>query len=134
MGDGLAAIFASVNDHAITLVEILGAGDAGGGPEQVAEQRCVVPAGFDHGDNVLARRDKDVDRRLWVDVRKGVAKLILIDGGGGDAPLNDHAKEATHSGFSLQERDGVGVSETRIDATFAIAVSLTVSWFPSGLS
>jgi hypothetical protein len=44
-------------------------------------------------------------RRLRVKVREGIALLILVDGGGGDASVNDLAKEATHGAFSVQERD-----------------------------
>jgi hypothetical protein len=36
-------------------------------------------------------------------VREGIALLVLIDGGGGDASVNNLAKDATHSGFSVQE-------------------------------
>jgi hypothetical protein len=45
-------------------------------------------------------------RRLRVKVREGVALLVLVDGGGGYASVNNFAKEATHGAFSLQERDG----------------------------
>src|ERR1039458_5141806 len=39
-----------------------------------------------------------------MNVRKGVALVVLVDGGGGNASINDLAKEATHSGNSVQER------------------------------
>ncbi len=110
---GLASVGTGVDDHAVAFVEVVGAGDAGGGPEQVAEQFAVAPGGLGHGDDVLARGDEDVDRRLRMDVCEGVAELILVEGGGGNAPFNDHAKEAAHGAFSLQERGGVGVSEAK---------------------
>jgi predicted Zn-dependent protease len=40
-------------------------------------------------------------------VREGVALLVLVDGGGGYASVNDLAKEATHSDTSVQ--DGVSL-------------------------
>ena len=44
-----------------------------------------------------------VHRGLGIDVGKGVAQLVLIDGGGGNTSLNDLAKEATHNANSVQE-------------------------------
>jgi hypothetical protein len=38
-----------------------------------------------------------------MDVSKGVALVILVNGGRGDAPVNDFAKKTTHGAISLQE-------------------------------
>jgi hypothetical protein len=40
---------------------------------------------------------------LRMEVRESVALLVLVDGGGGDASVNDLAKEATHGETSVQE-------------------------------
>jgi phage shock protein E len=49
-----------------------------------------------------------------VNVGEGVAKLVLVDCLGGNASVNDLAKEATHSGFSLQEEESIGAPRKKI--------------------
>jgi hypothetical protein len=44
-----------------------------------------------------------MDWSLGVDVGKGVAELVLVDGSGGNGSFNDFAEETTHSGTSVQE-------------------------------
>jgi hypothetical protein len=39
-----------------------------------------------------------------MNVRKGVAEIVLVDGGGGNASFDDLAEEATHNASSLQEQ------------------------------
>src|SRR5580704_5825917 len=46
--------------------------------------------------DVLARNDQHVHRRLRIDVGKSVALIVLVDGLGGNAPVDDPAKEAAH--------------------------------------
>jgi hypothetical protein len=104
---GLSAVFAGVDHYAVTFAEAFIAGDLGSSPEQVAEQGAVVRAALSERDDVLARRDENVHRRLRVDVGEGVAQLVFVDCGGGNASVNDLAKEATHSVFSVQERDSI---------------------------
>lgn len=99
--DGLSAVAAGVEDGAIAAGEASGAGDFGGGPEQVAEQGLVVFAGGGHGVDVLAGNDEDVDGGLGMDVGKGVAELVLVDGDGGDGSFDDFAEEAIHGETSV---------------------------------
>jgi hypothetical protein len=102
---GLAAILAGIDHHAVAVGEAFVAGDPRRGPQQVAEQRAVPFGAVSQRRNMFARRDQHVHRRMRVNVREGVALLVLVDGGGGDASINDLAKEATHGAFSVQERD-----------------------------
>jgi hypothetical protein len=44
-----------------------------------------------------------MDWGLGVEIGEGVAKLVLVDRLRGYASVNDLAKDATHSGSSLQE-------------------------------
>ena len=100
---GLAAVFAGVDDHPITFREAFGTGDFGGGAEQVAEQSFVASPGIGERADMLAREDKHMGRRLRIDVREGVAELVLVEGFGGNASFDDLAEDAAHDGFSVQE-------------------------------
>jgi len=109
MVDGLATVLARVDDCAVALVEPLGLSDLSSGPDQVTEEGAIVFGGSCHGDDMFARRYQHVHGGLWIDVCEGVAQLVLVDSGRGNASINDFAKEATHSGFSLQELHCLGV-------------------------
>jgi hypothetical protein len=102
--DGLASVPAGVDDHAVAIAEALGAGDPGRGLEQMAEQRRVLPARVRKRGEMPARSEQHVYRRLRIDVRKCVTLLVLVDGGRGDASLDDLAEEAVHVRNSVQER------------------------------
>ena len=110
---GLAAVLAGVDHHAVALGQALLAGDLGGGPQQVAEQRAVALIGIGQRGDVFARRHQHMHRRLRVNVREGVAELVLVDRRGGDASVNDLAKEATHSETSVQDERFVARSGSR---------------------
>ena len=103
MIDGLAAVGAGVDDHAIAVGEAFGTCDFGCGPEEMAEEFFVVGVGFGEGDDVLAGGDEDVDRGLRMDVGEGVALAVLVDGGGGDGAVDDLAEEAGHGVISVQQ-------------------------------
>jgi hypothetical protein len=102
---GLAAVLAGVDHHAVAPKEAFVTGDLRRGPQQVAEQRAIPFNAVGQRLNVFTRRYQHMHRRLRVNVREGVTLLVLVDGGGGDASVNDFAKEATHSDTSVQ--DGV---------------------------
>lgn len=99
----LPAVVTGVDDYAVAFAKVFVASDFRCGPEQVAEQGRVMRTGFSKRDDVLARRDQDVYGRLRVDVGEGIALLVLVDGGGRDASLDDFAEEATHDGTSVQD-------------------------------
>src|ERR1700677_2741712 len=106
MVDRLSAVGAGIDDDAITIGQSLFVSYLRRGPVQVAEQGALVLARIDHGRDVLARDDKDVDRGLGVDVGESVAQLILVDGRGGNFTLDDPAKKAAHSQTSVHGGDG----------------------------
>ena len=45
---------------------------------------------------MFARNDEDVHRGLGIDVGKSIALVILVDGFGRNASINDLAKDAAH--------------------------------------
>jgi hypothetical protein len=92
MVDGLAAVFSGVDHQAVTLDQVLLAGDLGGSPQQMPEQRGIRLIGVVHRDNVIPRRDQNMNGGLGVKVGEGVAELVLVDRSGGDASVNDLAK------------------------------------------
>ena len=96
MVDRLTAIFSRIDNCAIPLREPLRARDLCGGPLQVAEQFLVFLLRVSNGRDVLPRDDKDMYRRLRLDICKGVAMLILVDGFRGNASIDDLAEDATH--------------------------------------
>jgi len=104
MIDSLSAFRARIDHHAIAFGQVLRASDFSRGPEQVAEQIGVVFYTFSERDEVFARSYENMDRGLRIDVGKGIAELVLVDGGGGDASFDDPAEETTHDGNSVQER------------------------------
>ena len=57
---------------------------------------------------MAARDDEDVDWGLGVKVGEGVAKLILVNRGGGDGSFNDLAEQAAHSESSVHGASGHG--------------------------
>lgn len=101
--DGLPAIFSGIDHGPIASIQSLGAGYLSGYPVQMADQGAVFSACIGNGTDVLARHDKHVHRGLRIDVGKGVALVVLVDGLGRDTSLDDPAKEAAHFGFSLHE-------------------------------
>src|ERR1700739_4453585 len=107
--DRLVAVFAGIDHGAIAPCQSFGAGNLGCCPMQMAKQGNVFPACAGDGGNVLARNDEDVRRRLRIDVRKGVAEFILVDGLRRDASINDLAEEAVHGSERVYTWTGSGV-------------------------
>ncbi len=67
----------------------------------MTEQRVWSFAGLGHRVNVFARDDEDMHRRLRIDVGKGVALVVLVDGGRRNASIDDLAEEAAHGSFRV---------------------------------
>jgi hypothetical protein len=105
MIDGLAAVFACIDDDAIALRQSLLACKTGCDPQQVTEKRGMSFAGFSERDEMLTRSDQQVDRRLGMNVCEGVALIVLIFGGGWDASFDNFAEEAAHDRTSVQDAD-----------------------------
>lgn len=76
--DGLSAIFACVDGHAIPLGKPFLAGKSRAYPQKMAKKRRMLLAGFRERNQMLARHDQNVDGRLGMNIRKGVALVIPI--------------------------------------------------------
>lgn len=84
MVDRLSAVIAGVDDDAIPVVQILTAGDLGGGAHQVAEERGVLPICLRERRDVKLGDDQKVSGRLRVDVGEGDAELVFVETIGGN--------------------------------------------------
>jgi hypothetical protein len=58
----------------------------------VTQQRAILFIGFDHGADVPAWDDEDVDWRLGMKIGEGVTKLVLVNRGGENDSFNDLAE------------------------------------------
>jgi len=101
--DGLAAIGAGVDDQAVAVGEVLGAGDFAGGVEELAEDAGVVLGGVGVRGEVVLGDDEDVRGGLGVDVREGEGVLVFVEAGDGDFAGDDFAEEAGHE-ESVEDR------------------------------
>jgi hypothetical protein len=101
--DGLASIFACVDDYAVALAEGFVARNFCRNPQEMTEERLVAFAGVRERGDVPARHHQQMDRRLRMNVGEGVTLVVLIDSGRGNASVNDLAKEAAHGETSVQE-------------------------------
>lgn len=94
---GLATMLSRIDHSAIAVLEPFRTSDFGSGPMQMPDQRIVLFACMSDRSQVLAGNNKDVNRGLRIDVGEGIALVILIDGFGGDASIDDPAKDAAHA-------------------------------------
>jgi hypothetical protein len=116
MVDCLAAVFAGVDDYAIAFAEALVASDRRCGVQEMAEQVAVLSGGVVEGSKVFAGNDEDMDGRDRVNVREGVAELVLIDGCGGDGTVGNFAEYAGH-GVTSRARPVYNRAESAWDAS-----------------
>jgi hypothetical protein len=63
---------------------------------EMADQGVVLLIGVGNRRNMLARNNEDVYGGLGIDVGKGVALVVLVDGFGRNTSIDDPAEEATH--------------------------------------
>ena len=92
----LATVGSRINDRAVPLGETLCARDLCGSPMKVAQQFPLILFRMCDGGNMLSGYYKNMHGCLRLNICKGVAMLILIDGFGRDASIHDLAKDATH--------------------------------------
>lgn len=92
----LAAICSRIDNGAVSLRESLGARDLCGGPLEVAQQLLLFFVCMSDGGDMYSRNYEDVHRSLRLDVRESVAMIILVDGFGRNASIDDLAEDATH--------------------------------------
>ncbi len=93
VGDGFAAVGAVVHHEAEAVIEVELVGDFGGDEEEVADEGLVGGGGLGEAGDGFFGDDEDVDGGLGVDVAKGVADIVLINGGAGDFAVNDALEE-----------------------------------------
>jgi len=98
--DGLPTIVSGVDHGSKTLGESPRTRNLSRSPMQVSQKRIVFFFGLYDRGNVLARNDQDMDRRLWLDIREGIAVIVLVNRLGRNAPIDDLAENAAH-GLSL---------------------------------
>lgn len=79
VSDSLPAICACINDRSITSAEIVFRSELCCNRMQVAEQRCIGPAGLCEGCNVLLGHDQYMHGRLRIYVSKYIGEVILVD-------------------------------------------------------
>ena len=110
MLNGLAAVFASIDDGAVALGQSFLAGDLGDYPEQMSEQRSVLDRCFGERADVLARDNQHMHGGVGMNVGEGDTLLVLEDADGGDASVDDFAEQAGHIETS------VSPAEAKMDA------------------
>ncbi len=113
MVDCLSTVFAGVDHGSIALRQSFGTRDLGGCPMKVADQGAMPLARMCNRLDVLTRNNEDMHRRLRIDVGEGVALVVLVNGLGRNASIDNLAEEAAHFGFSLHERERLGIGDAR---------------------
>jgi len=101
--DGLAAVGAGVDDHAIAVDEPFRTSNFSGSGKQVAEERSVTGIAVGERGDVFSGNDEEMSGRLRIDVEEGDAAVVLVNELGGDGSGDDLAEEALHGGTSVQE-------------------------------
>ena len=97
--DGLAAVWAGVEDDAIAVIEPGGARNFGGLGKQMAQQRRLRRLGLRQRRNVLPGNYQQMGGRLGAEIGEADTQLVLVDALGRDAAGDDLAEETigTHT-------------------------------------
>ena len=77
--DRLPTIVPCINDDAISLIELMLAGQVRGSRHQVPEQRLMLSDSLRLGCDMFFRDDEQVRGSLRIDIRKAYAELVLIN-------------------------------------------------------
>jgi hypothetical protein len=104
MIDRLPTVFACVDDHPIAFDEPPFTGQIRPDPQQMAKKRRMILSRFSKRNQMFARRNQNMNGRLRMNIGKGVAFVILVNGCRRDGSVDDFAEKAAHDGTSLQER------------------------------
>ena len=96
--DGLAAVRPRVDDEAVAVAEVLGAGDLAGGAQQGPEQGGVLGQGVGVGRDVAFGDDEHVDGGLGTDIGKGQRVGRLMEALDGNGSVDDFAEKAVGGG------------------------------------
>jgi len=94
MEDGLSGVGPCVDNRAVAgLVDLLRFGDAPSHEREMSKQGFIPRGHVVEGADVLLRNDKNVDRRLGIDVFKGEASVILKHDARGNFLSGELAKQ-----------------------------------------
>lgn len=77
---GLSAVFASIDNGAVSLRESLRAGDLGCSPVEMTKQFLVLLLRVGNGRDMFSRHNQNMHRRLGTHIREGVAVVVLVNG------------------------------------------------------
>lgn len=80
MVDSLSSVPSGIDHGAVSLGKPLGFGNFCCSPVEMSEQLPMFLLGVCNRGDMFARNDKNVNRRLRLQIRKCVAQVILIDG------------------------------------------------------
>jgi hypothetical protein len=93
---GLAAILARVDDYAEAIGEALVRSNLRCNTQEVTEKRTTFFIDLCQRIEVLARHDQYVNRRLRMNIGKGITAVVLIDRNGWNASIYDLTEKATY--------------------------------------
>lgn len=96
----LAAGFATVDDHVVSVMQTFFGGDFRECQDAVADDRFVFFFQVRQRNDFLFGDHQDMDRRFRLDVTKGHADVVFVNDVGGDFAFDDFAKDRCH-GLSL---------------------------------
>ena len=96
MVDGLTAVRAGVDDQAVAVGEVFGAGDFAGYLQEMAEDGFILWGRVGVAGDVIAGDDEDVRWRFGIDVVESEGSVVFVDLGGRDFSRSDFAEEAAH--------------------------------------
>ncbi len=88
----LPAVLAGVYHDAVALGQAFELGNFFRRAKQMTEQRAIARIALGQRSDVPARHNEHMHRRFRMDVRKGVAELVLVHSSRRDGPLDDLAK------------------------------------------
>jgi len=77
----LATVFSGIDHYPIAFTKALVAGNQSCRVKKMAKKITVLCVRIFEGCEMLARNDEDVHRRLRMNIREGVAELVLVDSG-----------------------------------------------------
>ena len=89
---GLPPILSRVDHRAVAIGQSLVTRDLRRDQMEMAQQGTVFDGGVFNRSQVRARNNQHVNGRLRIDIREGVALLILVDGLRGNASIDDSAE------------------------------------------
>ena len=89
MIDGLPAIGAAVDDHAVTVLQAEFFGEIADHEPQMGDQRRVVIGKCIEIGDLLLRNHQHMRRRFWRNIAKRQAAIILVHNVGGNFTIDD---------------------------------------------